>query len=94
MIEKLFILIICHVLGDYVLQIDYLAQNKGRNWYCLVVHCLLYLLPFYFFFGFVWQLIPVFVIHVVVDALKARYKKINHATDQVLHYVTLGLYFI
>ena len=94
MIEKLFILVLCHLLGDYVLQIDCLAQNKGHNWYYLFVHCALYLVPFYYFFGFVWQLIPVFVIHIVVDTLKARYKKINYITDQVIHYLTLGLYFI
>ncbi len=94
MIEKAFILVLCHLIGDYVLQDDYLAQHKGRNWYVLFAHCVIYLVPFYCFFGFVWQLIPVFVLHFIVDALKARYKKIGIVIDQTIHYATLGLYFI
>lgn len=94
MLEKLFILIICHLVGDYVLQIDFIAKSKGTNIYHLLVHCLLYTLPFYIAFGFVWQLIPLLVLHIVIDILKARYKLIPYWLDQVLHYVTCLLYLI
>ena len=94
MIELLFKLIVCHLLGDYPLQIDYIAQTKGKNWYHLMVHCVLYSLPFYLLFGFNWQLLIIFLTHIIVDALKARYKKINYLTDQLLHYLVMLVYLI
>lgn len=94
MIELLFRLIVCHLLGDYPLQIDYIAKTKGENWYHLLVHCFLYVVPFYWLFGWNWQLLVVLVSHFVIDALKARYKKINYITDQLLHYAVLMVYFI
>jgi hypothetical protein len=92
--ETIIKLIFCHLVGDYVLQIDFIAKTKGENWYHLLVHCILYCLPFYIVFGLTWQLWVVFVTHIVIDALKARYKKISYATDQVLHYAIALLYLI
>ena len=92
--ELIFKLILCHLLGDYVLQIDFISQSKGKNFYHLLVHCLLYCLPFYIVFGFVWQLIPLLVLHVVIDLLKARYKLMHYWLDQVLHYATCLSYLI
>ena len=93
-LRHVFLLIICHLLGDYVLQTDFLAKTKGENWYHLVVHCLLYCVPFYIVFGWCWQLGFVLIAHLVIDPLKARWKKISYRTDQVLHYLTLAVYFI
>lgn len=92
MIKTILELIFCHLIGDYVLQSDYIATTKGDNWYHLLVHCFLYCVPFYVAFGVTWQLPIVFVVHVFVDALKARYKKINYTTDQILHYIILCIY--
>lgn len=94
MLEMLIKLVMCHLLGDYPLQIDYIAKTKGENWYHLFVHCFLYVVPFYWLFGWNWQLLVVLVSHFVIDALKARYKKINYITDQLLHYAVLMVYFI
>ena len=94
MLELLFKLLLCHLVGDYVLQIDFIAKSKGTNVYHLLVHCLLYSLPFYVVFGFVWQLIPLILLHIVIDSLKARYKLIPYWLDQVLHYLTCLLYLI
>lgn len=85
-------LIFCHLIGDYVLQGDFIAQSKGKNWYHLFVHCMLYCLPFYVVFGLTWQLAVIFITHIVIDALKARYKIINYVTDQVLHYLIVLIY--
>ena len=92
--ELLIKLILCHLVGDYVLQIDYIAKTKGNNFYHLLVHCFLYCLPFYLVFGFVWQLIPLLLLHIVIDLLKARYKLIPYWLDQLLHYSTTLLYLI
>lgn len=93
LIELILMLVLCHLVGDYVLQIDYIAKTKGSNIYHLIVHCLLYCLPLYICFGLVWQLIVVLVTHFIIDILKAKYKKINYVVDQVLHYIILLIFF-
>ena len=40
--EKIFLIILCHAIGDYLFQPDFLAQTKGNNWYHLFLHCVLY----------------------------------------------------
>ena len=37
---------ILHFVGDYLLQNDWMAQEKTKNWFPCFVHCLLYSLPF------------------------------------------------
>ena len=91
-LHMLLVLVFCHLVGDYVLQSNFLATTKGSNWYHLFVHCALYVLPFYILFDLTWQLVITFAIHIIVDSLKARYKVINYTTDQVLHYLTLLIY--
>ncbi len=94
MFETILIIILCHLVGDYVLQVDFIAKTKGTNWYHLFVHCALYVLPFYIVFGLTWQLVFIFVAHMIIDPLKARYNKINYVTDQILHYVVALVYFL
>ena len=92
--NEIITLILCHLIGDYVLQCDFIAKTKGENWYHLLVHCLLYCAPFYLLFGITWQLAVIFVSHILIDSLKARYKKINYVTDQLLHYLIVLVYLI
>lgn len=94
MLNTLIMLIFCHLIGDYVLQSDFLAKTKGENWYHLFVHCTLYCVPFYILFGLCWQLAFIFVVHLIVDPLKARYNKINYVQDQVAHYIAMLVYLI
>ena len=51
MFETILLIMFCHLVGDYVLQNDFIAKTKGTNWYHLFVHCTLYILPFYVAFG-------------------------------------------
>ena len=94
MSEKIIILIVCHLIGDYVLQSEFIANTKGNNCYHLFVHCVLYCVPFLIMYGFVWQLVVTFILHLIVDPLKARYKQISYVQDQLIHYLTLVLYLI
>ena len=94
MIEKIILLVMCHMIGDYVLQSDFIATTKGKNWYHLFAHCVLYVVPFYICFGFVWQLAAIFFAHLIIDPLKARYNKINYWQDQALHYLVSLLYLV
>lgn len=94
MIQKAVTLILCHLVGDYVLQTEFIATTKGSNWYHLFVHCALYTLPFIVVYGFVWQVLVLFILHLSIDPLKARWHKIDYVTDQVLHFLTLLVYFL
>lgn len=94
MTDILLKLLFCHLIGDYVLQTDFIAKTKGENWYHLFVHCILYCSPFYICFNLTWQLLLVFIVHVVTDVLKARYNKINYMQDQLIHYLAALSYFV
>ena len=94
LIDELLRLVFCHLIGDYVLQSNFIAESKGKNWYHLFVHCILYCLPFYVVFGFTWHLIIIFLTHIFIDSLKARYNIINYVTDQILHYIITLIYFV
>ncbi len=87
-------LILCHLIGDYVLQVDFIAKSKGDNYYHMFVHCALYCVPFYFLFGISFKLLFLFITHIVIDLLKARYKKIDYKTDQILHYIVLMILWL
>ena len=92
MAELIYKLIICHLIGDYVLQNDYIAKTKGENMYHLLVHCFLYALPFYIVFGFDGRIPLIISTHIIIDNLKARHNAISYVTDQVLHYLVLLIY--
>ena len=94
MINTIIILVMCHLVGDYVLQTRFVAESKGQNWYHMFVHCVLYCVPFAFMFGITWQLAVIFGTHMIIDPLKARWGKINYPIDQVLHYLILAVYFL
>ena len=89
-----FILLASHFIGDYILQTDFLAKTKGDNIWHLFIHSVLYSLPFMIAFGFNWKVPFIIGTHIVIDALKARYKVINYVTDQVLHLMALMIYVI
>lgn len=93
-IMKMVFIIMCHLLGDYVLQVDFIAQTKGKNWYHLFVHSALYCLPFLIVFGLDWRLALLFVSHMIIDPLKARWGKITYVQDQVLHYIISLIYLL
>lgn len=92
MLKLIITLIMCHMIGDYVLQCDFIAKTKGSNWYHLFVHSILYCVPFIFIFGFDYKLLVIFIAHLIIDPLKARYDKISYVQDQMLHYITLLIY--
>ena len=94
MIANIVYIIMAHAFGDYFLQTDYLAKNKATDLYILLIHCILYCVPFVFIFGITWQLIPLFLLHVLFDWLKASKKKTTLLVDQLVHYATALLYLI
>ncbi len=92
--NMILIIVLCHLVGDYVLQCDFIAQTKGKNWYHMFVHCALYCLPYLLVFGITWKIAFIFISHVVVDTLKARYHKISYLNDQIQHYIAAFIFLL
>ena len=90
--DKVIHLILCHLVGDYVLQCDFIAKTKGSNLYHLFVHCALYCLPFVLLYGIDWKIGVLFARHIIIDVLKARFNKISYMIDQILHYIVLFIF--
>jgi len=62
--------LILHLMGDYLLQTDWMASNKKkRTWMgelACQVHCLLYSIPF-FFIGTWPQVLFIYLSHYAID---------------------------
>ena len=59
--------IVAHLVGDFILQNEWMALNKkGRSWHCLV-HVLIYLLPFLFCSLEAWQILLIGLQHFAQD---------------------------
>jgi len=41
-----FAILVCHAVGDYYLQSDWMALNKQRSWAVACLHAAVYTLPF------------------------------------------------
>jgi len=74
--------ILCHLIGDYVLQTDQMAAEKGQRFLIALFHALVYSIPFVlfavFFPQFLAMSIEAFLVvvgtHAVIDHFKvARY---------------------
>lgn len=94
MIRNIIILILCHLIGDYVLQSDFIAKTKGSNWYHLFVHSALYCVPFILIYELDWKIAILFIAHIIIDSLKARWNKISYMNDQLLHYILLLMFLL
>lgn len=38
--------LLCHLWGDYILQSDWMAQNKTKDWFPAIIHAMVYTLCF------------------------------------------------
>lgn len=99
-IVRLLILIWLHLFGDYVLQTDFLATQKGKNDFILLVHSCLWagiICAGLWLFGVLTWPKAGFLIagHFFIDRWKARKSDKTHALgrdlwiDQTLHIVQL-----
>ena len=80
------------MIGDYVFQSDFIANTKGTNWYHLLVHSVLYCVPFAILFTYIqypnawFMILALLISHVIIDAQKARFHSISYIEDQIFHY--------
>lgn len=104
MISSFFWLMFAHLLADYPLQGDFLANMKGKNHIVLLTHagiwtgCITLGLDLLGYHPTTMVVVFLFVVHAIADLLKARnllwYKKMNALTwglliDQLIHVVQI-----
>ena len=61
-------LLVAHLVGDYIIQTDWMANTKTTRSWPAAVHAATYTLPFMLLFGVMWQ--PLLLIagtHFVID---------------------------
>jgi len=99
------LMIFAHFIGDYVLQTQFLATTKGKYWYNMLVHCILYtgsvgLVLMKWIDGFPYYGIPLLLVsHWVIDSWKCRGLKRESTddytenaylyADQAYHFISL-----
>lgn len=57
----------CHMIGDYVIQNDWMALEKTKRWWPAIVHGVTYTLPFLFITQSPLALFVICSTHVVLD---------------------------
>lgn len=62
--------IIAHLIGDYIFQNDWIANEKTKNTSVALLHVLLYSIPFYFLVGFSWELLIISGSHFFIDRFR------------------------
>ena len=94
--EKILWIILAHYIADYPLQGDFLAQTKGKYWYSLLAHSVIYGLTIALALKLldlfaIWKAITLIISHMVIDYKKATAKNKEKALttylyiDQALH---------
>jgi len=86
-----------HFVGDFILQSDYHAINKSKNFWVLLQHVFFYVLPFLFllFFMpalFVAKFIAInYVLHVITDFVSSKLTtKLWKANQRHWFFVVIG----
>lgn len=70
MYNKIILVLFAHFVGDFLLQSNWMAQNKSKHLNALTVHVMCYMTPL-FFFGFKFALING-LLHFCVDFVTSR----------------------
>lgn len=67
-------LLVCHLVGDYLIQSDWMANCKTKSWWAAIAHAATYTLPFFLLTRAPLALFFIFASHLVIDHFRlARY---------------------
>lgn len=105
-LSAILVLFLCHFVGDFIMQSDYMARNKSKSNWVLAQHVLLYCIPF-MVFGWYFALMNA-CLHFAVDWVTSRMtaffwerEEIHNffsviGFDQMIHmmFLTVTLYLI
>jgi hypothetical protein len=93
-ISRLVVYAALHMIGDFAFQSTWMCTQKGKSWEILIYHCLVYTAPMALMllvssmtdFVTLMGLATVFLSHILIDALKARWGVVKEIwIDQLLH---------
>lgn len=105
-IELILWVALAHYIADYPLQGDFLAQTKGKYFYSLLAHSVIYGLSIALCFKLlgvfaVWKAIVLVISHIIIDYKKANAKNKEKSLttylyiDQVLHLsINIALFYL
>lgn len=66
--------LVAHAVGDYILQSDWMADNKTKSSYAAALHAITYTFPFLFITASPLALLVICVTHFFIDRFRlARY---------------------
>ena len=71
--------IFLHIIGDYILQTEYIACHKSKSYYILLIHSILYTLPYVSYIWYNQGELTIFIytifmmVHFVIDKIKCCY---------------------
>ncbi|HBR80371.1 TPA: hypothetical protein DEA21_01820 [Candidatus Uhrbacteria bacterium] len=90
-----------HFIGDFAWQTTWMGLEKGKDWNAMLAHCATYTaafvlfscLPVNFFLSSA-AVVVIFLTHVAIDTLKARFGLITSIwLDQLCHFAVLASLF-
>lgn len=58
--------LILHLIGDYITQSDWMANNKTKQWIPAIIHALVYSIPF-LLIGSLYAFVVIAVTHAFID---------------------------
>lgn len=90
-----------HYIGDFALQSQWQSENKGKNWYILFTHCMVYTactcvaLAYTGHYQF-WKAMVILYSHAVIDMYRIKLSKgkdnqFLFLLDQFIHVFILAL---
>jgi len=90
--------LLAHYIADYPLQIDFLSQTKGKYWYSLFTHSMIYSLSVCLCFKLlgvfiIWKFVVLFISHYIIDYVKSNAKNKDKALTSYL-YIDQGLHIM
>ncbi len=104
MMEDLLWIILAHYIADYPLQGDFLAQTKGKYWYSLLAHSIIYGLTIALTLKLlglfaIWKAVVLVASHMIIDYKKATAKNKDKSLttylyiDQALH-IAINIFLV
>jgi len=60
-------IILAHLVGDYLIQSQWMADEKVKRWWPAIVHGVTYTVPYLFVTQSFWALLIICVTHIVID---------------------------
>lgn len=66
--------ILCHLIGDYLLQSNWMALNKVKSWLPAIIHGFAYPVPFLLLGPSIEALFVIITTHIIIDRFRlAKY---------------------